>query len=248
MGQSSVLPFENLDHKINVLIVDDDEQYLNLLDEVIAQISIYKVHKAKSGAEALTRLRSGVRFHSCILDLGIMDIEHDEFYFLRQYANHCSIIVVTGSQSPSRGATCIQLGARAVVEKGVQFDHQKFIEQMNYFSLVNVVNHRFTDNGGDTLSYATKILIDKSPQTVTEWADYMRITDRQLRNLWHEGCGFGAKHILFLYHFLSSAFQYHMVTVFGTQDEKKMVGQSALTKKLNAFYETHSDIINFILS
>ena len=210
-------------------------------------MSLYALHSATSNSQGLTFLRSGTRFHVCILDLGINDIENDEFYILRQYARHCSIIVLTGSRSPNKGATCIQLGARAVLEKGASFRGETLFDIINRCALLNIVNHRYNENGGDTLSYATKVLLEKKPQSVTEWADYMRITDRQLRNLWHTCSGFSAKHVLFLYGLLSHAFEYYSIQLFGTPEARKSM-ESGIDQKYSSYFQKNKEVISFLLS
>lgn len=247
MALSNQSPFSFIDNTINLLLVDDDPHTLELLKEIFSLIPLYSIYSADSSVSALAFLRSGKRFHVCILDLGLADIENDDFYILKQYANHCSILILTGSTSPLKGATSVLLGAKAVFEKGVCFDSRSFLETVNYYALINIVNHRYKESSGDTLNLATKVLIEKKPQSVTEWAELMRITDRQLRNLWHVSAGFSAKHILFLFILLSKAFSYYMFTYYGSGDNYTILPDHAEIKKLQSYFDTHKEIISFIL-
>lgn len=234
---------------INLLIVDDNSDFIIFLKELFSFIPLYAVHSSMTCGDALLLLKSGKRFHLCILDLGIIDVDNDEFYLLRQYAHYCSIIVLTGSDSPSKGAACIQLGAREVIEKGADINVRSFLEIVNYNAIINIINQRYMGNTAcDTLSFATKILLEKKPQSVTEWAEQMRISDRQLRNLWHTGSGFSAKHVITMFTFFTQAFHYFLTCIYGTNEEKMALQSTVNLSKLKTYFDAHKEIISFILS
>ena len=117
MESKNRLPYDFLNKTLNLLFIEDNNEFKDFILDLFEPVHLYTISTASSNTEALKYLRSGLRFHACILDLGMNDIENDEFYILRQYAYHCPIVVLTGSSSPNKGATCIQLGARAVLEK-----------------------------------------------------------------------------------------------------------------------------------
>lgn len=248
MKSSLENPFAFINDSVNVLLVDDDSDASELLRDIFSLAPIYVVHSASSSCDALSLLRSGKRFHVIILDLGLSDVFNDEFYLLRQYAHNSSMIILTGSNSPSKGATCIQMGARSVIEKGAQFNTRKFIETVNFNSVINIVNSRYSNNNAETLNFATKVLFEKMPKSVTEWADCMRITDRQLRNLWHTGSGYSAKQVLVLFTILTQTFRYYTVFNFGTSEEKREFESTVDVKKLFSYYIAHKNIVTFILS
>ena len=187
--------YDFLDKTLNALVVDDEWISQALVSELLSHVNIFEISTASRCAEAVTVLRSR-RIHLCILDLGINDIDNDEFYLLRTYAKTCSIIVLTASTSPQKGGLCMELGARAILEKRAPFDNRTFIINSNRYALLNIINPYYRERAGDTLGLTTKVLFEKDPRSVTEWADCLRITDRQLRNLWNSGTG--AKSILFL--------------------------------------------------
>jgi CheY-like chemotaxis protein len=241
-------PFSFLDGILNILIIEDDPYSKSLVEDLLSEEPIYATHSAASSQEALELLRSGKRFHVCIMDLGLSDIQNDEFFILKQYAQHCSIIVLTGSCSPQKGATCIKLGARAVFEKGTDLNLKELLRAIHTNTLLSIVNHRYNEHNIDTINLATKILFDKKPSTVTQWADYMRISDRQLRNLWHNGSGFSAKYTLYLYMVFSAAFSYY----YSLQFEPKEMIDDLLTSfsenKLHNYFNSNVEIILFLLS
>ncbi len=241
--------FDFLDRTLNLLIVEDDPLSSKLLGEIFEPVSCYAVYFASTNARALELLKSGKRFHVCIVDLGITDMEGDEFYLLRHYGRHSSIVVLTGSPSPQKGAACIQLGARAVFEKGKEFNAGLFLRAVNKMALVNIVNHRFNEWSSDTINIATRILFEKHPASVTEWADNLRISDRQLRNLWHSNLGFGAKHVLFLFNCFSKAFEYYENIVFGNCTRRNIPAQyTTNNKQLAAYFRKHYEILTFLLT
>ena len=232
---------------LNILIVEDDPLSRTLLCELLEPASCYAVHTATTNGKALELLRSGKRFHACIIDLGINDVEDDEFYLLRHYARHSSIIVLTGSPSPQKGAACIQLGARAVFEKGTTFNGRLFFQHLNRMVLINVVNHRFNEWSGDTLNLATRTLFETNPRSVTDWAESMRITDRQLRNLWHSGLGFGAKHVLFLYNCLKNAFNYYENVLFENHRGERRSTPVTNQRHLAVYFQKNYELLTFLL-
>jgi len=157
------------------------------------------------------------------------------------------VIILTGAASAHKGAMCAYLGARGVLDKETPFDRQSFFDTLTGNLLINIVNHRYDENSNDTLNMATRTLLETAPKSVTEWADRMRITDRQLRNLWQTGSGFGVKHILFLFECFSRAFTYYEAALFGTPDDRKNAKHHFLQRH-DAYFNTHRELLTFILS
>ena len=240
-------PYSFLDGLFNLLVVENDPSDLAAIRRLIEAFPCYSIIPAPDNSCALDRMRSGRRIHVCITELGMNDIGNDEFYLLRQYAHHCSMIVLTRSASAQKGAACVLFGVRAVFDKGTPFGGREFIETLNELTLINIVNHRYTENSGDTFNLATKILLKTNPRSVTEWADNLRITDRQLRNLWHTGSGFGAKHLLFLFHCCKSAFRHYESSLFDRGKESRFTPPFP-PRRMAAYFEGHRDILNFLIS
>ncbi|HLV31840.1 MAG TPA: response regulator [Chitinispirillaceae bacterium] len=247
MKSNILRPYDYIDNTINIMIIEDESFQAELITEILEPVQLFSLYTVTTNKEAVSLFRSGKRFHVCILDLGISDIDNDEFYILRNYTNHCSVIVRTGSDSPKKGATCIQLGAKTVIEKGTMFDTCKFYQIVSRNALLNIVNFRYNESSGDTLNLATKVLFEKNPDTVTQWADYMRITDRQLRNLWRTGSGFGAKQVLSLYHLFKDAFNYYKIDMFGDLDEHNEL-KNFSDKSSRSYFENNREILTFLFS
>lgn len=207
-------PYQFLSGTINLLIVEDEPLSLGPALEFLESIPLISFKVVNSSSAALCEFKSGKRYHLCITDLGISDVNGDEFFLVRQFSNNCSIIVLTGSKSPLKGAQCIQCGARAVIEKGISFNIREYFDILRKGILLNVIDCHYSELRSDVLSPAVEILLEKNPSSVTEWADHLRISDRQLRNLWHNGSGYSAKHILFLYNLYRNAFDYYERLLF----------------------------------
>lgn len=221
---------------------------MGLIKEILSEQSVFCIHSAVSSQEALNLLKSGKRFHICIMDLGLSDIQNDEFFILKQYAQHTSIIVLTGSSSPQKGALCIKNGARGVFEKGTSLNIREFLLAIHHNTMISIINHRYNEHNPDTINLATKILFEKKPSSVTDWADYMNISDRQLRNLWHNGSGFSAKYTLSIYTLFSTAFSYFYATQFESKSVVTELLKSCSEKKLNTYFTQNSEIFMFLLS
>ena len=245
MTVSNENPFSFINDMLNLLIVDDTPSERNILSHLLEPATCYSLHFAGSNGKALEYLRSGKRFHVCIVDLGMTDVENDEFYLLKQYGNHSSIIVLTGSTSPQKGARCVNLGARAVFDKGTPFNVRNLFVTLNRMALINIVNHRYNEWSSDSVNQATRLLFENEPESVTEWAEAMRISDRQLRNIWHTSSGFGAKHILFLYHCFKNAFDYYTSTLF---ENGHSTESHSHRQRFASYFITHRELLTFILS
>jgi DNA-binding NarL/FixJ family response regulator len=240
-------PFYFLEHLINILLIDDDSFFADMIMELLEPVSMINVSCVSSSLKAEKLILSGKRFHLCVLDLGISDIAHDEFYIIRRFAHVCPVIVLTGSSSPVKGATSILLGAKIVMEKGRNFSSRLFYDTLMKYILINIVHRQYNESSTDTVNFATKVLIEKKPVTATQWAEYLRITDRQLRNLWPNDLGLSVKHILQVYYLFYSAFKYYETQLFSdsiTNTKEKCID----INKTRAFFEQYNSCILNLLS
>jgi CheY-like chemotaxis protein len=243
-------PFEFLSGTINLLVVEDEPFSLGPALEFLESIPLISYKVVNSSSAALSEFKSGNRYHLCITDLGISDVNGDEFFLVRQFSKECSIIVLTGSKSPLKGAKCIQCGARAVIEKGISFNLREYFSILKKCILLNIVDSRHNEFSNDALSPAVEVLFEKNPASVTEWADFLRISDRQLRNLWHNSSGFSAKHVLFLYGLYRNAFNYYEKLLF---EPKTHCGQTQIPadptyKKQYSYFQENRSILISLLS
>jgi len=239
-------PYSFLNGRLNLLLLEDDPGYQDLILEFLEPVKIFALRKASTTSSAIQLINENRKFHLCILDLGISDYAGDEFFILRNYAECFPCIVLTGSQSPGKGAACIQLGAKTVMEKGSAFKFELFFASICEHTIRGILSQKAAKKGSDTLNASIDTLLQRKPSTVTQWADYQFITDRQMRNLWHNETGFGAKHILELHLLLSNAFKYYRCILFGEKDIREITALQNDSRS-HQFFNSHSEEIEKIL-
>jgi CheY-like chemotaxis protein len=247
MALENPKPFYFLDNLINIVLVDDNPEYLSLMKSMVKPVSIYSINTAETAIQAENIITSPNRIHICVLDLGITDMDNDEFYLLKKYGKRSSFIIITGSTSPKRGFIAHSLGAKAVIEKAVKFKNVDFIKTVNRYALLNIINPKYRTNG-DTLSVSTDILFEKSPQMVTKWAKYIGITDRSLRHIWKNNLGANAKIILSTFLIFKNAFDYYEKYFRGNISQDKELFHSSKYRHLEEFFHTHKSTITDFIS
>ncbi|MBD3320463.1 MAG: response regulator, partial [Chitinivibrionales bacterium] len=104
-------PFYFLDNTVNILLVDDDPKIVELLRKTLGMLTVFNIRVADTTRKAASLLESPDRFHSCIFDLGLSDVDNDEFYLLKNFYRHTSFIVLTGATSATKGFLAGQYGA-----------------------------------------------------------------------------------------------------------------------------------------
>ncbi|MFP4417901.1 MAG: response regulator [Chitinivibrionales bacterium] len=240
-------PYYFLDNTINLLIVDDDAPIRSLLSQIISPVKLYSIKTASTAGEAEPFLASPERVHLCVIDLGLRDIEDDEFYLIRRFSDRVAFIIFTGSSSPTKGFHARECGAKAIIEKSPDFDPENFLHTINHYALLNILNPRYNLTK-DTLSAATEALIEHQPKFVSSWAMHMAITDRELRHIWSKNLGANAKIILSIHQLFRSAFDYYeQLADRGIERASFPVDDVATYRRLEEYFHCHkSTIIDFI--
>ncbi len=200
--------FSFLDKSLNILIVDDDWAILDVLTETLSPVSLYNILPANTAKDANAVISGEKRVHVCIMDLGLQDVDNDEYYLLKKFAPYVSFLVHTGSINPAQGFKSKQFGAKHLITKGsmTSIEGIELVQTINRYSLYNLINPSYNETVFDTLNYATEALFKKSPASVTQWAAEAKITDRELRNLWKNKIGIMARHALTIFDLFSLAF------------------------------------------
>ena len=102
----------------NVLLIDDEEQFLKVLEERLETRGL-KVNTATSGEDALT-LVDDRNFDAIILDLAMPGIDGIETLRLLKEKNpDLEIIMLTGHATVQKGIEAMKLGAEDFLEKPV---------------------------------------------------------------------------------------------------------------------------------
>jgi ActR/RegA family two-component response regulator len=202
-------PYYFLDRSVHLLIVDSDQKTVRMLLDGLQPARLYSAQTANTARKAQPVLEGTERQHVCIMELGIADIRGDEFFLMKKFQRHVSFVVLTGAASPAKGFMARQLGAKALAEKSGDFDFGKFFSAVSRNALLAIVNPRYREDGKDPLTHSTDVLFEKSPETVTQWAIEMGVTDRELRYIWTKALGANTKIILFIYQVYRKAIAYY---------------------------------------
>jgi len=241
--------FSFLSKSLNLLLIDDDINILSFLNKIVEPVFLYSVQNATTAQQAEKILTSPKRIHLCVMDLGIKDINNDEFYLIKKYRDKSAFITFTGSSYPTKGFLSHYYGAKALLEKGPRFKNIQFLKTINYFSLLNIINPRYNNLIKDSLFISTDILFKKSPDNVSQWAKLSSMTDRTLRHIWRNNLGANAKIILLIYQIFNYAFTYfeNMIDENKSSNEKKIT--PSFYKHLETFFHIHKstiqDFINY---
>lgn len=204
-------PHVHLRGAFRVLLVDRDERVLARHQETVEDVPLLEAGTARTAAEATRMLESGETWHAVVTDLGMDDMEDDEFYLLRRFAGDVPFVVCSAQASLEKGGECVRRGARHIVQKhGLTADPCRLQESVSYCVILSTINPHFQAGGHDTLSRATEALFTECPYNVSAWARAIGVCDREMRYLWRRHAKSTAKDVLDLYHIVSSAFSYHV--------------------------------------
>jgi|WetSurMetagenome_2_1015567.scaffolds.fasta_scaffold102039_2 CheY-like chemotaxis protein len=242
--------FSFLDKSLNILIADDDWAILDVLTEMLSPVRLFNILSANTTKAASDLISGENRVHVCIMDLGLRDIDDDEYYLLKKFAPYISFLVHTGSINPTQGFKSKEYGAKHLITKGsmTAIEGIELVQTINRYSLYNLINPSYNETVFDTLNYATEMLFKKSPASVTQWAAEARITDRELRNLWKNKIGIMARHALTIFELFSLAFTCaeRCYSKKGC-DEKCGIVTSEKRESLTNYFNSHQKTISFIL-
>lgn len=115
------------DIKANVLVVDDEEQFLDVFSKRLEGRGL-KVDKAVSGEEAMKRVK-GKDFDTIILDMMMPGMSGlDTMKRLKEENPEVQIIILTGHATVEKGVEAIKAGAVDFLEKPV--DINKLLEKI----------------------------------------------------------------------------------------------------------------------
>ncbi|NLD94862.1 MAG: hypothetical protein GX639_19580 [Fibrobacter sp.] len=186
------------DFKIHVLVIDQDKEYSMILCETLSKTGICIPQDVTTFAEAQKMIdRSNNRIDVCILEADPGDINEAAPEFIRNNKRKTPCIVVTQVQSAAFGAYCCQAGAKKVFDKK-NLDKAELVKDVYAIACIHLINPDYNPDGSDTFDYATGVLLQKCPKTVTFWAECTGITDRQLRGLVKQKSKVSAKNALSL--------------------------------------------------
>ena len=192
---------------VNVLLVDDLPVINIFIKELLDPLTIYSLSWAANTREALDIIeKKDRRFHVCLFDLGLDDVDNNELHLLDKFGKHIPFIITSIREDPEKSFLTKERGARAFVKKGTKNFIWKILSNINHFSLLNMLCTSYPDCVNDGVRKCIDVLVNKSPLHVNEWAMEANIQDRQLRRTWEENIGINAKHTLCVYHIFKTLF------------------------------------------
>jgi DNA-binding NarL/FixJ family response regulator len=199
--------FSILRRTVNVLIVDDLPQVTFLLREHLESFEIYRVHTASCSKEALDLIKTGkCRFHVCLMDLGLDDIEDNEFYLMDNFCNEIPFIVISGQEDTEKSFAAKNHGAMGYYRKDCSDFIRKVIAALNGQAIKNMIFPRNVESTNIPMTKCMESLLSDMPEQIRDLAIQANISDRQLRYEWEENFGFCPKYSLCICHVFSGLF------------------------------------------
>jgi CheY-like chemotaxis protein len=202
-------PFSFLNQTVNVLVVDDDPGIIFWLGEMLESLGLYTVSCASSAVEAVTIIEtSKKRYHTCVSDLGIDDVEHDEFYLMDRYRKKMPFIVITARSDTEKGFKCGSNGVKETLVKNARNFEGKLLTAINKYTLDSLICPGFHENPPAALTRYVESLKQKNPACVNEWVSNLKMDDSFFRREWDRYVGVKPKYSLCIFHLFSLAFEY----------------------------------------
>jgi CheY-like chemotaxis protein len=212
--------YDVLKKTISVLVVDDDPDQLDFYHEMLSGHPLFTVNKASTSRLAEEAIHSHTP-HVCILDLGIDDIDNDEFYLLRKYSELLPFIIISGSTDIARAFHATKLGAVGMMAKPPEMNSPEFWGNLGELFLNRSILPVITDAINPCIGECCRILQNDFPDNVSDWAQKAGITDTYLRKLLTECYSFPPKHVLFIYKFYKDALDYFNKRYLAELDESE---------------------------
>lgn len=209
MGQFNPnAPFAFLERSIKILIVDDEWSFAEVLRENLSAYVLYDVARAYSAKEADSILSSG-QYHVCLMDLGLNDIDNDEYYLIKKYSPKISFIIVSARESLEKGFQARDCGALAAVSKPVDFSDLNFINLINEAFFQSLITPDSIITCKQVIRNAVRAFMSAKPTSIIQWAGKTGVEKRYFSKVWVEFFGYQPKHIVWLYKVLSHVFSYY---------------------------------------
>jgi len=194
---------------IEILIVDDEPSILELYSEYLNQYKMYNVSKASCIKQAKDAFFLKKRIHVCIMDLGLTDINKDEYYLLNKFHFKTSFIVVTGRDSLETGFKARDFGAYAAIKKPVNFEDLSIINHINNAFLQSLIKKGTCENNKSIIIDAVNVLITRWPSNMKKWVEMLNIDEGYLRKVWIRHFGYPPRYLFFLFKTFLQAFEYY---------------------------------------
>jgi FixJ family two-component response regulator len=208
-------PFILFKNTVNVLVVDDMPVITGLVREFLELFNIYTVSTANSTREALDLIeKADKRYHACLFDLGMNDVAGNEFHLLDTYKKIIPFIIMTSNEDTPKAFKCSKRGAKDFISKTTptSFNFHSLIKSINHYALLNMLYPEYDENEHGNISGCIEALVGKDPSQVKEWVNKLKISGRQIRNVWEDCLDLNPKQTLCVYHLFSRLFNQIVAT------------------------------------
>jgi len=245
--------FALLERTIKILVVDDDLSMVELFYEHLNSYRLYDITRAFCTKEADSILSSSKRYHVCLMDLGLYDINNDEYYLLKKYSPKISFIVVTARDTLDKGFQSKSYGAIAAMNKPLDFYKLDIFNLVNEAFIRSLITPEHTDKCKPIIQDAVRTFISAKPTSIIAWAEEIGVEKRYFRKVWLECFGYQPKYVVWLYKMFSYAFlycnsRYCKKFRLKTGDDLQFKGIECFEKRVNRYYNKHKKDINRILT
>jgi DNA-binding NarL/FixJ family response regulator len=241
-------PQSFLERSIKILVVDDDWSIASAHTDILNFYKLYDVTGVTSAQKADEAMSSPARVHVCLLDLGLSDIDNDEYYLIKKYAPRISFIIVSARDSLQSGFRASTCGACAIVNKPVDFSKTDLVDLINSAFLRSLIIPDKNKKCKTVIKDAAEAFISTKPASVSEWAGRIGIEERYLRKVWAASFGYQPKYVIWLYRTYSRAFSYYNGLWLKNKAEQTVPESAGVAaQRLRQFYHTHKKTIDNIL-
>jgi CheY-like chemotaxis protein len=199
-------PLSFLDRTVRVLAMDDDEMWLDLFQAAFASHPMYAFGRATTARQADALLKGEPHVRVCLCDLGVTDIDNDEFAIARRHGNTTACVVVSAREDAL--TRVFDAGAQHVVADATMRPADPFVllPRVNYWFERNLFGLTVPGRGKQVLERLAELAIQHCPETVEQWHTSAGVSYSYLKALCTEHFGTQPEHVLYLCRAYCAAF------------------------------------------
>jgi response regulator RpfG family c-di-GMP phosphodiesterase len=202
-------PFTIFKHTVNVLVVDDMPEFWMSVKGVLDLFGIYSVRIAETTREALEIIsQSPKRFHACLFDLGINDVERNEFYLLDKFGDTIPFTIMSATADTEKSFECKNRGAKTFVKKATPGFSNKLVSSLDKYALINMICPGYEKDEESILSKCVDALEKSNQLHVSEWANEVDVLEGKLRKECKGQMTVKPKQALCVYHIFREIFKH----------------------------------------
>ncbi len=200
--------FSSLKETVSILAVDTDLGTLESYRRIFSAHLLYRIVTVSSAREAQSIIQSGIPLHLCVLDLGISDLNNDEFYLIREYSNRLPFVIISGTESAEKSFKARDIGAKEFISKPVDTQSILFWEKLSD-TFLNHTIYPDISAGNPQMKKILQTICVKNSWNFSALANEANVSEAALRKIWYAHCAFAPMKVLFVYRLYKAAFRFH---------------------------------------